>query len=132
MSKYEVKAFPLYSKNHTWVRKMPDGMYKIGVTDYAQSKQGSIVYAELPFEDDTITKGEAFGSVESAKAVSDVIAPVSGTVVAVNTEVQDFPETINNSCYDAGWLIAIEPSDWEADTASLMDADAYTAYLETL
>ena len=132
MGKYEVKAFPLYHEKHFWVRKMPDGMYKIGVTDYAQSKQGSIVYADLPSEGDTITKDETYGSVESSKAVSDLIAPVSGTVAAVNEEVLDSPGIINDSCYDSGWLIAVEPSDWEGESAELMNADAYTEYLDTL
>ncbi len=104
MAKYEVKVFPLYHKDHFWVRKMPDGLYKIGLTDYAQQNQGAIVYADLPCEGDSITKDEAYGSVESAKAVSDLIAPISGTIIAVNEAVMDEPSIINDSCYEAGWL----------------------------
>lgn len=132
MAKYEVKAFPMYAEAHTWVRKMLDGTYKIGITDYAQQKQGDIVYADLPEEGDTITQGESFGSIESNKASSELIAPVSGTITEVNEEVMDDPAVINSSCYDNGWIITVEPDDYEADKENLMNSDAYKAFLETL
>ena len=132
MAKYEVKGFTFYHEAHTWVRKMSDGSYKIGISDYAQQKQGSIVYADLPEEGDTITSGDAFGSIESSKAVSDLIAPVSGTIVAVNEEVLDDPSILNDSCYDSGWILSVEPDDYEADKANLMNADGYRAFIATL
>lgn len=132
MAKYEVKAFPMYDEAHTWVRKMLDGTYRIGISDYAQKNQGEVVYAELPEEGDTITQGESFGSIESSKAVSDLIAPISGRITGVNEEVQDEPEILNHSCYDNGWIITVEPDDYEGEKSNLMDAEAYRAFLETL
>lgn len=131
MGKYEVKLFPSYSEDNLWVRKMPDGSYKIGITDFAQQQLGEVNYIDLPEEGDSITKGEVFGSIESSKAVSDLIAPVSGTVSEVNEEAIDDPAITNRSCYDNGWLIAIEPDNWDAEVAELMSADAYKAFLET-
>lgn len=131
MAKYEVKAFPLYTKDHTWVQKTADG-YKVGITDYAQQKLGAIVYADLPGEDDDLTRGSAFGTVESSKAVSDLIAPVTGKVVEVNEEVLDDPSVINSSPFDTGWLLTVEPEDYEADKQELLNAEAYKAYLATL
>jgi glycine cleavage system H protein len=132
MAKYEVKAFPMYDEEHTWIRKMLDDTYKIGVSDYAQKQQGEIVYVELPEEGDQITKGESFGSIESNKAVSELIAPVSGTVTSVNEDVLDEPGIINSSCYDSGWLITVEPEDYEGDKEKLMDAENYRSYLDGL
>lgn len=132
MAKYEVKAFPMYSEAHTWVRKMIDGSYKIGISDYAQQQQGDIVYADLPDEGDAIVQGEAFGSIESGKAVSDLVAPVSGTITEVNEEVMDAPEVLNSSCYDNGWIITIEPTDYDGEKGKLMDAKAYREFLENI
>lgn len=132
MVKYEVKAFPMYTKEHTWIRKMADGTYKVGITDYAQKQQGEVVYADLPVEGDAMTQGDTFGSIESNKAVSDLVAPVSGIITAVNEEVMDEPSILNSSCYDSGWIVIVEPEDYEADKTNLMDADAYRDYLETL
>lgn len=132
MGKYEVKAFPFYAKEHTWVRKMADGSYKIGISDYAQQQLGDVNYAELPEEGDTISKGESFGSIESAKTVSDLIAPISGTIEAVNEDVLDEPDLINRACYDGGWLLSVTPDDWEGETAELLSADAYKELLKSL
>ena len=132
MANYIVKAFPKYSEDHLWVRKMPDGRYLIGITDYAQQQQGAIVYADLPDEGDLLTQFESFGSIESGKTVSELIAPVSGTVTGVNEELADDPALINNACYDSGWLVAVEPDNFEEDAAKLMDAEAYKAFIETL
>lgn len=128
MAKYEVKVFLKYNKDHVWVKKTGD-VYRIGITDYAQQQQGSILYADLPSEGDEITAGESFGSIESSKALSDLVAPISGTVTAVNEDVVDDPEVINNSCYDNGWLLEIEASDYSADAGNLMDAEEYKALI---
>lgn len=124
MAKYEVKIFLKYNKEHLWIKKAGD-LYRIGITDYAQKQQGSILYADLPEEGDEITAGESFGSIESSKAVSELVAPISGTVVNVNEEVIDEPETINASCYDNGWLIEVEAADYDADAENLLDAESY-------
>lgn len=131
MSKYEVKAFPFYTEAHTWVRKMADDTFKVGITDYAQQQQGTVLFADLPSEGDEIKQGESFGSIESAKAVSELIAPVTGKVTEINEEVLDDPEVINRSCYEGGWVITVVPDDWEGDKAKLMNSDAYKALLET-
>jgi glycine cleavage system H protein len=128
MANYEVKAFLKYNKDHAWVKKSGD-VYRIGITDYAQQKQGAILYADLPSEDDEIVAGKSYGSIESSKAISELIAPISGTVVAVNEDVLDDPETINRSCYDNGWLLEIEASDYDADAANLLDGEGYKAVI---
>lgn len=132
MAKHEVKTFLSYTDEHAWVRKTSEGTYRIGITDYAQQQLGSILYADLPEEDDELTQGESYGSVESSKTVSDLFAPISGKVVAINDEVIDEPETINASCYDNGWLVEVEASDYETDKEKLLDAEGYKAFVETL
>ena len=95
-----------YSKSHEWV-KNEEGMVVIGLTDFAQSELGDLVFVNLPEVDDTVTAGEALGDVESVKAVSDIFSPVSGTVCEINEELLDHPELINETPYDA-WLIKVK------------------------
>ncbi len=116
----------LYTKTHEWVKKNDDGTVYVGVTDYAQAELGDLVFVNLPMEGDTVGAEEPFADVESVKAVSDVNSPVSGTVVAVNEDVADAPVKINETPYEA-WLIQV--SDVE-DTAELMTAEEYAAFLE--
>jgi glycine cleavage system H protein len=110
-----------YSKTHEWVKELDGGVVEIGLTDYAQDALGSLVFVNLPEEGDSVSMGEAFGDVESVKAVSDVFSPVSGTVKEVNEELLDAPETINDAPYDA-WLIRVEAV---TETEELLDAAAY-------
>ncbi|HIW12619.1 MAG TPA: glycine cleavage system protein GcvH [Candidatus Salinicoccus stercoripullorum] len=112
-----------YSEDHEWV-KQEDGKVRLGITEFAQSELGDIVFVELPAEGDEITKGESFGSVESVKTVSELYAPLSGTVVEVNEELEDSPELVNESPYEGAWMVVIEVSDG-SQLDSLMDADAY-------
>lgn len=128
----EIKIFAKYNKEHLWARKMPDGTYKIGITDHAQEQLGDVNYVDLPDEGDQVECGVSLGSIESSKAVSELIAPVSGIVSAVNEEVIDESGLTNSSPYDLGWLIEIEPSDWEKEYAALLDADGYRNYLDSL
>ncbi len=95
----------LYTKSHEWVKMEGDTAW-VGLTDFAQSELGNLVFVNLPEEDDTVVIGEAFADVESVKAVSDVFSPVSGTVVEINEELQDSPEKINEEPYEA-WFIQI-------------------------
>ena len=112
-----------YSKSHEWVSD-EDGVSVIGLSDFAQSELGDIVFVNLPQEGDEVVAGEALGDVESVKAVSDVISPVTGTVVAVNEELLDNPALVNEAPYEA-WLIKVgEVSDKE----ELLDAAAYEAH----
>ena len=109
-----------YSKSHEWI-KMEDDVAVIGISDYAQDALGDVVFVNLPEEGDSVTAGEPFGDVESVKAVSDLLSPVTGTVCEINEELLDAPEKINEDPYGA-WMIKVE--NIEA-TEDLMDAAAY-------
>lgn len=117
-----------YSKEHEWARPEGDNLL-VGITDYAQEQLGEIVYVELPEEGSKVSFAEAFGVVESTKAVSDLYAPVSGTVVEVNDTLLDNPELINEDPYEDGWLIRIAMSD-EKELVKLMDAAEYATFIE--
>ena len=112
-----------YSKDHEWMKE-EDGVVVIGISDIAQDALGDVVFVNLPGEGDEVTAGEAFGDVESVKAVSDLVSPVSGTVCAVNEDLLDEPEQLNKAPYDA-WLIKVENV---SDTEELLDAVAYEAF----
>lgn len=112
-----------YSESDEWVEEIADGVVKVGITDYAQSEMGDLVFVNLPEVGDEVTAGEAFADVESVKAVADVKSPVTGVVTAINEELLDAPEKINEDAYGA-WFV--EVSEVSA-TEDLMDAAAYTA-----
>lgn len=116
-----------YSESHEYVRVEGNIGY-IGITDYAQHALGNVVYVDMPEVDDEVTAGEDFGAVESVKAASDLISPVSGTVVEVNEALEDQPELINADAFD-NWIIKVELSD-ATELDSLMDAKAYEAHCE--
>ncbi|WP_309119150.1 glycine cleavage system protein GcvH [Paenibacillus sp.] len=99
-----------YSEEHEWV-KVEENRATVGITDFAQGELGDIVFVELPKVGDTIKFGDPFGSVESVKTVSELYAPVSGKVVAVNEELNDAPERINEAPYEGGWMVVVEMSD---------------------
>lgn len=117
----------LYSESHEWV-KVEGNVAVIGISDYAQHSLGDLSYVDLPEVDDEVTAGEDFGAVESVKAASDLICPVSGTVVEVNEELEDAPELLNQDAY-ANWIIKVEMSD-PSELEALMDAAAYEAICE--
>lgn len=117
-----------YSKEHEWVL-VEDRVAIIGITEYAQQELGDVVYVELPEVGEKIVKDDPFGAVESVKAVSDIFAPVSGTVTEVNDTLPDGPETINDDPYGDGWMIKVEMSDKD-DLKDLMSAEEYAEYLE--
>ena len=114
-----------YSKSHEWVKE-EDGEVTVGLTDYAQSELGDLVFVNLPEEGDEVTVGEAFGGVESVKAVSDVYSPVSGVVSEINEALLDAPESINEAPYDA-WFIKVKEI---TDTEELLTAEEYEAWAE--
>ena len=116
-----------YSETHEYVR-VEDNYGYIGITDYAQNALGNVVYVDMPEEDDEVTAGEEFGAVESVKAASDLISPVSGTVVEVNGNLEDEPELINTDAFE-NWIIKVELSD-KAELDELMDAAAYEKFCE--
>jgi len=113
-----------YSESHEWV-KVEGDVAVVGVSDFAQKEMGDITYVDMPEVDDEVTAGEEFGALESVKASSELIAPVSGTVVEVNSELEDTPEKVNEDAYGA-WIIKVKMSD-PAELDALMDAAAYKA-----
>ncbi|MDN5347160.1 MAG: glycine cleavage system protein [Clostridia bacterium] len=117
-----------YSKEHQWIR-VEGNRGKVGITDYAQSSLGDIIFVELPQEGDELKKDDALGIVESAKSSSDVYCPVSGKVIAVNEELLDSPQLINEDPYGRGWMIEIELSD-PSELDDLMEAAEYRAMVE--
>jgi glycine cleavage system H protein len=118
----------LYTDHDEWVRVTGDQVVT-GITDYAQDQLSDVVYVELPEVGDTFDKGEPYGVVESVKAASDIFMPVSGEIVAINEELEDSPEIVNQDPYGKGWFVRIKISD-QADLDGLMDAGAYQAQLD--
>ena len=114
----------LYSKSHEWVEKISDTSARVGLTDYAQDALGDLVFVNLPEPGDPVTDGEAFADVESVKAVSDVYSPVTGAVAAINEELLDRPQLINESPYEA-WFVEVEEIEAFGE---LLDAAAYEAH----
>ena len=122
----EVREGLLYSKSHEWVKEEGD-VAVIGLTDFAQSELGDLVFVNLPEEEDEVTVGEAFSDVESVKAVSDVYSPVSGVVCEVNEELLDAPERINEAPYEA-WFVKVKDI---TDKEELLTAEEYKAFVES-
>ncbi len=115
-----------YTKEHEWVRKEADGTLVVGITDFAQSELGDIVYVEIETKDKQLDADSVFGSVEAVKTVSDLFLPAAGTITEVNPELNNAPELINSDPYGAGWMIQLRPNDPSAfDT--LLSAEAYAA-----
>jgi glycine cleavage system H protein len=117
-----------YSTDHEWVR-LEDGLVRVGITDYAQDALGDVVFVEVPEVGATVAAGEKISEVESTKSVSDIYAPVSGTITLVNAELADEPERLNQDPYGEGWICVLEPSD-PAELEALLGADAYRALVE--
>lgn len=116
-----------YANTHEWV-KVEDGFAFIGITDYAQDSLGEIVFVELPEEDDDLVAGEELGAIESVKAASDILSPVSGTVVEVNEELEDAPELLNEDSFKH-WIVKVELSD-ESELENLLNAEQYKEICE--
>ncbi|MFB6135959.1 MAG: glycine cleavage system protein GcvH [Halobacteriaceae archaeon] len=117
-----------YLESHEWIR-VTDGTGRVGISDFAQDELGDVVFVELPDEGDEVRQGEQFGVVESIKAVSDVYAPVSGTVTDVNDELEQAPELVNEDPYGDGWFLEVELAD-ESELDDLLDAGAYADQIE--
>jgi glycine cleavage system H protein len=119
---FEVPEGLYYSKDFVWAKVEGDKV-RMGITDYAQKQLREIVYAELPEAGAELKQNEPYGTLESVKAVSDLVAAVSGTVEEVNEEVQSQPEILNEDPYEKGWLVVVKPSNLQAELANLMDFD---------
>jgi glycine cleavage system H protein len=122
----EIPSELKYTRSHEWVRSEDDGTVTIGITDHAQELLGDLVFVELPEVGTEMSAEDAVCVVESVKAASDVYMPISGEIVEVNGSLADAPETINDSPYDDGWLIRVQPSNPD-ELEDLMDADSYDA-----
>ena len=120
---YEVPENLYYHKEYLWA-KVENGKVKIGVIDFAQKQLNDIVYVELPSVGDTITQNEPFGTLESVKAVSDLIAPISGKIEAVNGELESKPDLVNEDPYGEGWLLIVAPTNLDAELKEIMNFDA--------
>jgi glycine cleavage system H protein len=121
-----------YTAEHEWVRRSGDDTVRVGITDFAQSALGDVVFVQLPDVGSAVTAGESFGEVESTKSVSDLYAPVSGTVSAVNGDLEGSPQLVNSDPYGAGWLLDIQVSataGLESAISTLLDAEAYRGTL---
>jgi glycine cleavage system H protein len=127
----EVKEGLYYTKEFEWLKVEGDKV-RVGITDYAQKQLREIVYAELPSPGATINQHDPYGTVESVKAVSDLIAPISGTVEEVNQEVQSKPESLNEDPYGKAWLLVLKPSNLQAELANLMDFNKAVEWHKTL
>lgn len=118
-----------YAATHEWVRNDGDGVYTIGITEHAQDLLGDMVFVELPEVGATVAAGDDIAVAESVKAASDIYAPIGGEIVAVNEELEDSPETVNNDAFGDGWLFKIKADD-ASEVDGLLDADGYQAVID--
>ncbi|GLS83034.1 glycine cleavage system protein GcvH [Paraferrimonas haliotis] len=118
-----------YANSHEWVRKEEDGSYTVGITEHAQELLGDMVFVELPEVEDNVSAGDDVAVAESVKAASDIYAPLSGEIVAVNEELEDSPELVNSDAFGDGWLFRIMPSD-VSELDSLLDAEGYQEVID--
>ncbi|MFZ4372761.1 MAG: glycine cleavage system protein GcvH [Mycobacterium sp.] len=127
----DIPAELRYTAEHEWVHRTGEDIVRVGITDFAQSSLGDVVYVQLPEVGTEITAGESFGEVESTKSVSDLYAPVSATVSAVNTDLEGDPQLVNSDPYGRGWLLELRAGGDTLDEglAALLDADAYRGTL---
>ena len=121
-----------YTAEHEWVRRSGEDTVRVGITDFAQSALGDVVFVQLPDVGSQVTAGESFGEVESTKSVSDLFAPVSGTVLAINGDLYGSPQLVNSDPYGSGWLVDVQVSDaaeLESTISTLLDPEAYRGTL---
>ena len=118
----------LYTIEHEWISKK-DNVVKVGITDFAQSQLGDIIFLELPEVGDQIVAGESFGEIEAVKTVSELYAPINGTILEVNEDLEDSPDNINQDCYGAGWIIKVS-HEGNLESDDLLDYKAYSNLIE--
>jgi glycine cleavage system H protein len=128
VAEYDFPESLRYSREDEWARVEGDRIV-VGVTDYAQQQLGDIVFVELPEVGAQVSAGDPFGVIESVKTVSDLFAPISGEIVAINSDLAESPETVNEDCYGDGWMIAIEPGD-DGEFESLLSAQDYAQHVK--
>lgn len=118
-----------YADSHEWVRNEGDGVYAVGITEHAQELLGDMVFVELPEVGDTVDAGDDVAVAESVKAASDIYAPITGEVVAINEELEDSPELVNSDAFGDGWMFKIKADD-PSEVENLLDAEGYKASIE--
>ena len=116
-----------YTHDHEWLRAQGTN-WRVGITQFAVDQLGDITLVDLPKDGDLVTKGQRFGTIESVKSVSDLYAPVSGRVMAINAELKDSPELVNSDCYGKGWMIELEPNE-KLELDELLGADDYSKHV---
>ncbi|MEM1191477.1 MAG: glycine cleavage system protein GcvH [Pseudomonadota bacterium] len=126
----QVPAELRYARSHEWARVEDDGTVTVGISDHAQEALGDVVFVELPEEGAELAAGDEAGVVESVKAASDIYAPIGGTVLAINSVLEDVPETVNGDPYQDGWFFRLQPSDVGDVESLLLDAEAYQAHCD--
>jgi glycine cleavage system H protein len=131
MAMNEIPGDLKFLKSHEWARVEDNGSVTIGISDHAQGLLGDLVYVELPSVGDDVQAGNACAVVESVKAASDVYAPISGKVTAVNSALSDKPETINEDAYGEGWIFVVKPTNLSEEQEELLDPDAYAELIES-
>lgn len=130
MSEIDAPTDLRYTEEHEWIRRTGPTTVRVGITDYAQSQLGDVVFVQLPTEGDSVNSGDTFGEVESTKSVSDIYAPLSAKVIAVNADLESNPDVVNSDPYGDGWLVDLRVEDEEALDAALadtLDAEGYVA-----
>ena len=126
----EVKSDRKYTKDHEWAKQSGSEVL-VGITAFAVDQLGDITLVNVDLKvGDTVQARKAFGTIESVKTLSDLYAPVSGKIVRVNGELENKPELINDDCWEQGWMVAIEPSDWSGESDKLLDPTAYAAHVK--
>ena len=128
---YEVRRNLLYTKEHEWA-KIEDGKVRVGITDYAQKNLHEIVYVEIPEKGASVKQMEPMGTVESIKSVSEIYSPISGKIIEINEALKMSPELVNESPYEKGWLVVIEPSALDEEIKGLMTAEQYANFIKSL
>lgn len=130
MSEIDAPTDLRYTEEHEWIRRTGPTTVRVGITDYAQSQLGDVVFVQLPTEGDSVNSGDTFGEVESTKSVSDIYAPLSAKVIAVNADLESNPDVVNSDPYGDGWLVDLRVEDEDALDATLadtLDAEGYVA-----
>lgn len=130
MSEIDAPTDLRYTEEHEWIRRTGPTTVRVGITDYAQSQLGDVVFVQLPTEGDSVNSGDTFGEVESTKSVSDIYAPLSAKVIAVNADLESNPDVVNSDPYGDGWLVDLRVEDEDALDAALadtLDAEGYVA-----
>lgn len=131
LNSYNVPDGYLYTKDHEWI-KATDGLYLVGITDYATKMLNDIVFVSLPKEGDALKQKDVFGQVESVKTVSDMYMPVSGSIVKTNSKLAQAPELVTNSPYQDGWMLEIKADNFQVESQGLLDSRSYVSFISSL